>query len=587
MEVRWHQGSRGTLAGPTTTATSGARCSTPGCCSRAPAARRPWSCARPPAPRASPRTPPTATSPTATRCSPPSRCTPSRRSPRRWSTSWRRSPRAGDPLDRARAAVRAVGTGYLRFARAEPGLFRTAFTVNDDLRHAADPAGRGPGGRTPFELLGDALDGLVAAGGLAPEHRPRRRPAGVVGGARARHAAAHRSAAPPRRRDGRGAGPAAARHGGARPAGLTSGLVGQPGEHGPQPGGPSSDDSPAAVERRRPRPGAQRQPGHGVDGGEVAAARSTGSVGGRRRRPAVRRAPAGPRRRRWRGRRPLLRGRRRRDGAGPELVPEPAHSRRTCSSVTSAGSRTCSVEPMAPPPGAVCGGRSTAQTPAAARTHRGPRLPYRPRMEQPARPCVVFDLGGVLLRPEGPAAELARVLGVDVEAVLVPYWRHRDAYDRGGPAADFWGALRRDLVAGGLAVADVPDDELDHLDASRWAQLADGSADLLADLERAGTPTAVLSNAPASLAAHRPRRRRGAGASRTLVFSSDLALHEAGGGGLRAGRAAHRPAAAGAGLLRRPAAERRRGGAAGLAGPPVDRARPGARGARGSRGAPA
>ena len=76
-----------------------------------------------------------------------------------------------DALDRARAAVRAVGSGYLRFARAEPGLFRTAFTVNDDLRHAADPAGRGPGGRTPFELLGDALDELVTAGGLAPERR--------------------------------------------------------------------------------------------------------------------------------------------------------------------------------------------------------------------------------------------------------------------------------------------------------------------------------------------------------------------------------------------------------------------------------
>ena len=77
----------------------------------------------------------------------------------------------GAPLERARAALRAVGTGYLRFAQAEPGLFRTAFTVNDDLRHAADPAGRGPGGRTPFELLGDALDQLVAAGGLAAAHR--------------------------------------------------------------------------------------------------------------------------------------------------------------------------------------------------------------------------------------------------------------------------------------------------------------------------------------------------------------------------------------------------------------------------------
>ena len=135
----------------------------------------------------------------------------------------------------------------------------------------------------------------------------------------------------------------------------------------------------------------------------------------------------------------------------------------------------------------------------------------------------MFDLGGVLLRPEGPAAELAGVLGVDVEALLVPYWRHRDAYDRGGPATDFWGALRRDLVAGGLEVAEVTDDELDDLDASRWARLADGSAELLADLAHAGTTTAVLSNAPASLAA----TVRAAGWSSRfaqLVFSSDLAL---------------------------------------------------------------
>lgn len=138
-------------------------------------------------------------------------------------------------------------------------------------------------------------------------------------------------------------------------------------------------------------------------------------------------------------------------------------------------------------------------------------------------PCVVFDLGGVLLRPEGPAAELARALGVDVEALLVPYWRHRDAYDRGGPTAAFWSALRSDLVAGGLDLADVSDAELDHVDASLWAQLDDGSVELLADLERAGTTTAVLSNAPASLAS----TVRAADWSRRfshLVFSSDLAL---------------------------------------------------------------
>ena len=83
----------------------------------------------------------------------------------------RRSLPTGDPAGDARAALRAVGTGYLRFAAAEPGLFRVAFTVNDDLRHAASEAGRGPGGRTPFELLSDALDALVAAGALPAADR--------------------------------------------------------------------------------------------------------------------------------------------------------------------------------------------------------------------------------------------------------------------------------------------------------------------------------------------------------------------------------------------------------------------------------
>jgi AcrR family transcriptional regulator len=78
----------------------------------------------------------------------------------------------GDARADASAALRAVGTGYLRFAGAEPGLFRAAFTVSSDLRNATSEAGRGPGGRTPFEVLGDALDALVAAGALPAQDRP-------------------------------------------------------------------------------------------------------------------------------------------------------------------------------------------------------------------------------------------------------------------------------------------------------------------------------------------------------------------------------------------------------------------------------
>lgn len=74
--------------------------------------------------------------------------------------------------ERAHAELRAVGTGYLRFARSEPGLFRAAFTVPRDLQSALDPAKAGPGGRTPFQLLGVALDDLVTAGELPADRRP-------------------------------------------------------------------------------------------------------------------------------------------------------------------------------------------------------------------------------------------------------------------------------------------------------------------------------------------------------------------------------------------------------------------------------
>ena len=78
----------------------------------------------------------------------------------------------GDAADRARARLRAVGTGYLRFARTEPGLFRTAFSASGDLRGAASPARAGESGLTPFQLLAAALDGLVEVRMLPRERRP-------------------------------------------------------------------------------------------------------------------------------------------------------------------------------------------------------------------------------------------------------------------------------------------------------------------------------------------------------------------------------------------------------------------------------
>lgn len=71
----------------------------------------------------------------------------------------------------ARARLRAVGAGYLRFAQTEPGLFRTAFANHIDLRDAATGDSAGPHGRTPFQLLSDALDALVDAGVLPVDRR--------------------------------------------------------------------------------------------------------------------------------------------------------------------------------------------------------------------------------------------------------------------------------------------------------------------------------------------------------------------------------------------------------------------------------
>ncbi|MFH8369255.1 TetR/AcrR family transcriptional regulator [Streptomyces sp. NPDC018031] len=83
-----------------------------------------------------------------------------------------RLPRTDDPAETARARFRAVGTGYLRFAQEEPGLFRAAFHVPGDMTSAADETAAGGTGLTPFELLGAALDDLVEAGVLPADRRP-------------------------------------------------------------------------------------------------------------------------------------------------------------------------------------------------------------------------------------------------------------------------------------------------------------------------------------------------------------------------------------------------------------------------------
>jgi len=79
-------------------------------------------------------------------------------------------PASLSPASMARASLRAVGIGYLRFAHAEPGLLRTAFSLPMAPEEGTNKGPRS--GLSPFELLGAAIDRMVECGAFPKEQRP-------------------------------------------------------------------------------------------------------------------------------------------------------------------------------------------------------------------------------------------------------------------------------------------------------------------------------------------------------------------------------------------------------------------------------
>jgi AcrR family transcriptional regulator len=72
----------------------------------------------------------------------------------------------GDPVLDALARLGALGRGYISFARAQPGLFRTVFSPEGSvLPRQGEEA-------SPFLALLQALDELVRVGYLPAERRP-------------------------------------------------------------------------------------------------------------------------------------------------------------------------------------------------------------------------------------------------------------------------------------------------------------------------------------------------------------------------------------------------------------------------------
>jgi AcrR family transcriptional regulator len=83
----------------------------------------------------------------------------------------RRRPRSSDePARQARQRLRAIGKAYVRYAIAEPGLFKTIWAGVDFP--PAPPNPEEPPGRNPYWILSRALDEMVAAGALSPRARP-------------------------------------------------------------------------------------------------------------------------------------------------------------------------------------------------------------------------------------------------------------------------------------------------------------------------------------------------------------------------------------------------------------------------------
>lgn len=134
--------------------------------------------------------------------------------------------------------------------------------------------------------------------------------------------------------------------------------------------------------------------------------------------------------------------------------------------------------------------------------------------------AVVFDIGGVLTTSEGGVPELSKLIGVEHERFAPPYWGHRSAYDRGSLPEEYWPQVAQDL---GLDWSPEEIARLDQFDAQRWTQLAPGRLDLLKRLQNGGVTTALLSNAPSSMAQVVRRSDWSAGFA-ARVFSCDLGL---------------------------------------------------------------
>jgi putative hydrolase of the HAD superfamily len=117
--------------------------------------------------------------------------------------------------------------------------------------------------------------------------------------------------------------------------------------------------------------------------------------------------------------------------------------------------------------------------------------------------ALVLDFGEVLVEPQDPAGveRMARLASLPTAEFSRRYWAHRDAYDNGLPAGDYW---RRILDGAKLAPAETARliSELSRADCESWTRYRDDVWAIAAAFKAGGGRTAILSNGPPEVIAH-------------------------------------------------------------------------------------
>jgi putative hydrolase of the HAD superfamily len=142
----------------------------------------------------------------------------------------------------------------------------------------------------------------------------------------------------------------------------------------------------------------------------------------------------------------------------------------------------------------------------------------------PSIEAILFDFGMVLTHPPNPAAwaQMRAVTGFDEQSLHREYWAHRHPYDRGThTGAEYW-----QLIAAGNGTR-FTEDQLAALiaaDVALWTDLNQPMLDWVAQLQRAGLRTGILSNMPDAMEAGITARFDWLGNFHHLTWSHTLKL---------------------------------------------------------------